>query len=348
MGIYLKSYSDCYYFLQEGRMPTSLTNLPSDVWREIALFLPPYDFVALSTVSMCVRLKIGIDVEQVKLGHKIIDTVCSIIHENCPALQPGSTFVIAGSFAAFLGAMHLGIPKSHVHFVFNDIDVFYLPKYDQVDDSNDQFGHTYAHTQREDIIIDDQRFEVNWVPGPFFGDGFRPFVRVPGEPRPRLIWHPFDAKDVVRTFDLSCVRVGFQVSTVDFSKLLYICPSFYKFVKTKVITVEHPPKSAYARRSTAIRMCYKAMVLKVNFNTEPLNCLLGKRRTKLQDGEISESNAKKLIALQRNNPFVMPDWLQGLHLVITNLEGKRVYFLEKTDQSCLWGAISSMANAEKT
>jgi len=318
-------------------MPTSLAILPREILRDITQFLPPVEFVAFSTVSMCVRKKMGIDVDQVKLGHKIIDTIRSIIHESCPALQPGSSFVIAGSFAAFLGAMHLGIPRSHVTFVFNDIDVFYLPQNDQIDDSDDQFDHNYAHTQREGIIIDGHRFEVNWVPWPFFGDSFRPFVRVHG---------PFDAKDVVRTFDLSCVRVGFQVSTVDFLKVLrYICPSFYIFVKTKVITIEIPLRSAYTRRSTAIRMCYKAMVLNVSIpkvSTEPLYYLLSKRHTKLQDGEISGSNAKKLLELQKVRPFEMPEWFQGLQLVtFPKDDGTPMYLLERTIHRTLWGAVEN-------
>jgi len=334
------------YFTQVRLMPVTLSALPKDILRDISQFLPPGDFVVFSTTSMCVRIKIGVDVEQVQLGHKIIDKVRSIIHERCPHMQPGSSFVVAGSFAAFLGAMHLGIPKSHVHFVFNDIDVFYLPHYDQVDDSAHHYGRndgTYARTRREDIIVDGHRFEVNWIPGPFFSDGFRSFVRIPGQTRPRLIWHPFDAKDVVSTFDLSCVRVGFQVSTVDRLKIFrYICPTFYTFLKTKVISVEVQLKGAYARRSTAIRMCYKAMVLKVHFNAEPLHWLLGKRRTKLQDGEISSSNAKKLLELQQVRPFVMPEWFQGLHLVTSaKNDGTPVYLLEQTIHKTLWGAVEN-------
>ena len=34
-------------------------------------------------------------------------------------------FVVAGSFPAYLAAMQLGVSKSHINFVFNDVDVFY-------------------------------------------------------------------------------------------------------------------------------------------------------------------------------------------------------------------------------
>ena len=316
--------------------------LPSDLYREIAKFLPPRDYVQFSTVSLKIRTHVGINVEQINLGVEIIREVQLIIPISCPSFRPGSSFVIAGSFAAFLAGMHLGIPNSHINFVFNDIDVFYQVYHDQFDDSDSEdWTSNYARTHREHIVVKGRRFEINWIPGACIGKLWRPFVRANGENS------DFGAKDVVDTFDLSCVRVGFEVGmTITNRQQIrrYICPHFYDFLHSRIISLSIRVTDAYAQRSTAIRLSYKAMVLNaIDFKVEPLHWLLGKRRTTLQDGDISHSNAKKLGELRKANA-PMPPWFKGLLLVKVR-DSTRVgqqalsYTLVATNKKTYWGTV---------
>jgi len=321
-------------------MSKSLSILPLDIFREITNFLPPVDFVQFSTVSLSVRYKIGIDVEKITFCHKVIREVQALLPASCPSFRPESCFVIAGSFAAFLAAMHLGVPKSHVNFVYNDVDVFYQVYPDQFDYSgSDDWTSNYARSHREKVFVDGHKIEINWIPGACSGQRYRPFHKQVEKEAT-----DFTVKDVVDSFDLSCVRVGFQVGTLHQKPFFrYICPQFYNFLESRMIKLCIRLTDTYAQRSSAIRMCYKAMVLKAKGFTADRGWLLGAGKKRLEEGDISQANGMKLLALRKANE-PMPAWFKGLRMdkyrdMSPSSRHTYSYTLVATSETTFWGAV---------
>jgi len=324
---------------------SSLSRLPPDLIRSISEFFCPYDFLGWSTVSTYIRQHSGMNFQQIEFGKSVIEKVRSIIQTSCPFYRPGSNFVIAGSFPAYLAAMQLGVSKSHINFGFNDIDVFYRADmslrpgsiYEELLGNDHLFPHlNYERATREIISVQGHKLEVNWIPGSVWSVDAGPTTHL-------------KAKDVVKTFDLSCVRVGFEVNSAHPVLRWFVCSSFFDFVESRCMKLMINLKmcSPYAQRSTAIRIVYKVMTLKaVGCTANALFWLLGGPKEPdpfgriyyLKPGPISKGSAAKIEALKRAG-MAMPVWFQHLKLEELSFNPRQKFFLTFTEQSTFWGHV---------
>lgn len=274
------------------------SSLPTDALREIRDWLPNRDIVTLTLVSMSIRGRL-IPIGEVQTAHKVIDKIRQIITDSCPTYVPGSKFVIAGSFAAYLAAIQLGVSKGRVNMVFNDVDVFFRfhqpPVFDEVYHSI-EVEQDYPRATYEAITVDDRLYEVNWVPACY---SVTP-----------------EARSIVSGFDLNCVRAAYEIdpSTLKI-RTVHFCPKFCDFLKSEkpVIQFVNLRNNPYDVRCTVIRMFYKSMTLKVPCDYSGLEEVISMNRNRICKGSISKSSAAKIKELQRSH-FEIPSWFDGLLL----------------------------------
>ena len=275
------------------------SSLPTDALREIRDWLPTNrDIVTLTLVSMSIRGRL-IPIGEVQNAHKVIDMIRQIITDSCPTYVPGSTFVIAGSFAAYLAAIQLGVSKGRVNMVFNDVDVFFRfhqpPVFDEVYHSIEQ-EQDYPHATYETITVDDRLYEVNWVPACY---SVTP-----------------EARSIVSGFDLNCVRAAYEIDPSSLTiRTVYFCPKFCDFLKSEnpVIQIVQLRNNPHDVRSTAIRMFYKSMMLKASCDYSGVEKVISMNPRTYTKGSISQSSAAKIKELKSRN-FAIPSWFDGLLL----------------------------------
>lgn len=275
-----------------------MLRLPIDIIKEIPRFLPPRDIFPLTMVCNYVRMHV-LDLGELEALGQLLNTLRAIIANSCPAYVPNSQFIIAGSFAAYYAIKQFGIHRDDLTLVYNDVDVYYrcprsvVPDHDP---SSDDPVAAYPRSTCETIDVLGRLYEINWIPV--------------GNPSSQDIHIPLTAKKVIHTFDLNCVRVAYEVSNPGHTILKYVCPSFFEFLENHTIAIKYLIQKDYCIRSTAIRICYKSMLLshhnnkQIPYNGEDL-------RGQLPSGRISSSSAKKIIELRRHKEH-MPSWFMGL------------------------------------